>query len=95
MQRLDFAQYGIDDLGDRFQVDPHPNDPYVFVPPVLGTSGEKIAATLANAGFQSALTDSLGPANMQEDHARERYIRACIIVTAALADIHPDLMNDI
>ena len=95
MQRLDFSQYGIDDLGDRFQVDPHPNDPYVIVPPLLGSTGERISSILQDTDFQQRLNEALGSSSMQEDQGRLRYINACVLVTSHLVALQPDLLQDL
>ena len=81
----DFATYGIDDLGDRFNVGPQLHDPNVHVQPVLGNAKDQMVAILNDPAFRRDLEGALGPFELSDsDFGRERYIRACIIVTETL-----------
>ena len=76
-ESIDFEHYGIDNLGARFGVDPHPDDPMVHVPPVITGLREQAVALLNDQTFKQELNTSLSPLEAYED----QYIQAIPLVS--------------
>lgn len=87
----DFADYGIDNRGDRATLPPSDDDPFVQVSPVLERVSPGVCDSLLDPQFVSHVNNTIGPHwPPGDDFGTERYCRMLSLVYAYISNCHPD-----
>lgn len=93
---LGFAEYGLDDYGQRADGEISNDDPHVDVQPVLGRVPEEIVARLEQRGLQDALLAKIGPWSLgMDDWGENRYIRCRQALDEFLRSAFPAFLTQI
>ena len=78
---MDLADYGMDNLGSRANIDPQPDDPMIEVRPTLQGTSVEISDFLSQPVLLDDLETIAGPLlPIEDDFGTERYLRECLAV---------------